>query len=73
LLARNFSELNRIGNNLNQTARAQNELLLIAREMGDDRLAGIIAATIEQNRAIYRDLAETLAGNRRALGYDREG
>jgi hypothetical protein len=74
LLVRNFSELNRVGNNLNQTTRALNELVLIAREMGADRLVRIVSEAIERNRLATDELLATMAENRRALGYrDREG
>lgn len=53
-----FTELNRQGNNLNQQARAMNELLLIVQSMDNDRLARIITATLEQNRAIYSDIGQ---------------
>ena len=59
------SALNRVGNNLNQMARAQNELLLIAREMGNDRLASIITATMEQTRALLPELSAVFADIRR--------
>jgi hypothetical protein len=39
LLIRHLTEFNRIGNNLNQTTRALNELRLIARELGAGRPA----------------------------------
>jgi hypothetical protein len=58
LLWQYFIELQRQGNNLNQLARAMNELLLIVQTMNNDRLARIIAATLEQNRAIYRDMEQ---------------
>jgi hypothetical protein len=73
LLAHNTAALNRLGSNVNQTTRALNEFLLIARETGADRLARVIIDAIEQNRALAADLALTLAANRYAAGYDREG
>jgi hypothetical protein len=74
LWAQNFTALNRIGNNLNQTARALNELLLIAREMDADRLARIAGDAIERNRAIYDDLRAIFAVlQARSSGDDREG
>jgi Bacterial mobilisation protein (MobC) len=73
LLARNLGELNRIGNNLNQTTRALNELVLIAREMGADRLARIADDAIERNRLALDDLRAAVAENVGAVGgYDRE-
>jgi hypothetical protein len=73
LLARNNAELNHIGSNLNQTTRALNELVLIAREIGNDPLARANLDAIERTRAIIADLAVTFAANRCAAGYDREG
>jgi Bacterial mobilisation protein (MobC) len=58
LLARTNADLNRIGNNLNQIARALNIQESVA-------LPGIEAARAE--------LLEALAGIRRALGHDRQG
>ena len=57
LLARNNAALNRIGNNLNQVARALNR---------DDPER----QSVEELRAA---LLATLAANRRALGHDCEG
>ena len=73
LWAQNFTALNRIGNNLNQTARALNELLLIAQEMNADRLARIAGDAIERNRAIYDELCATFAVLHARSGDDREG
>jgi hypothetical protein len=73
LLARNNAELNHIGSNLNQTTRALNELVLIAREIGNDPLARANLDAVERTRAIIADLAVTFAANRYAAGYDREG
>jgi len=74
LLSRNFSELNRVGNNLNQTTRALNELVLIAREIGADRLMRIAREAIERSETATDELRAVMAENRRALGYrDREG
>jgi hypothetical protein len=73
LLARNNAALNQIGNNLNQTTRALNELVLIADAMGDGRLARLLGYAIERNREIHRDLKATLAANRRVFGDDSEG
>jgi hypothetical protein len=73
LLARNFGELNRVGNNLNQTTRALNELVLIAREMGADRLVRIAREAIRRSETALDELRAVAAENRRALGYrDRE-
>ena len=67
-VVRTLVALNRIGSNVNQTTRALNEFLLIARETGADRLASVITDAIEQNRAIADDLVMTLDACRRALG-----
>lgn len=74
LLSRNFGELNRVGNNLNQTTRALNELVLIAREIGADRLVRIAREAIERSETAIDELRAVMAENRHALGYrDREG
>jgi hypothetical protein len=68
-LARNNAELNMIGSNLNQAARALNEIAL---EDGNGQLAQVAHLT-EPIHAVLEDLRQTLAANRRALGHDREG
>ena len=68
-LARNNAELNMIGSNLNQAARALNEIALDA---GDGRLSQVAHLT-EPIHAVLEALQLTLAANRRALGHDREG
>jgi hypothetical protein len=73
LLAQADAEMNHIGSNINQTARALNELLLSGVQSGDDRLGRLIEDILEMNRTAYRDLAVTLAATRQAAGYDREG
>ena len=73
LLAQAVAELNRIGNNLNQTARALNELRLIGIESGNDRLARVIDDMREVNQDALRDLKVTMRATREAAGYDREG
>jgi hypothetical protein len=73
LLARNNAELNHIGSNENQRARALNELRIYAREIGADRLERIITEEIERTREIIDDIRRTLAANRRAFGYDSQG
>jgi len=73
LWAQNFTALNRIGNNLNQTARALNELVLIAREMGADRLTRIAGDAIERNRAALDELRAMFAVLRARSGDDRQG
>jgi hypothetical protein len=57
LLALNNAELNRVGNNLNQIAKALNQ--------GNDIDPFELRATITE-------LQEVLTANRRALGYDRK-
>jgi len=73
LLARHLSEFNRTGNNLNQTARALNELRLIAREMEADRLARIVADAMERNRTALDELSAAIAAHIGARSDDREG
>lgn len=68
-LARNNAELNKIGSNLNQAARALNEIAL---DTGDGRLTQLAYLT-EPILAVLEELKLTLAANRRALGHDREG
>jgi hypothetical protein len=69
LLARNMAELNRVGVNLNQMARALNEIAL---NEGTGRLAQVahIVRPIQEALAALRG---TLTVNCRALGYDSEG
>lgn len=68
LLARTYADLNRIGNNLNQIARALNEIALI----GDTERLGWETTDLTENiREIQADLALTLFTIRQALGYDR--
>jgi Mobilization protein NikA len=69
LLAGNTAELNHIGGNLNQMARALNEIALTDGSGGLAQVAELAApiqTTLDQLRA-------ALAANRRALGYDSEG
>jgi hypothetical protein len=68
-LARNNAELNMIGSNLNQAARALNEIAL---EDGTGQLAQVAHLT-EPIHAVLEALRLTLAANRRAVGHDREG
>lgn len=58
LLALNNAELNRVGNNLNQIAKALNQ--------GND-------IDPFELRAAITELQEVLTANRRALGYGRKG
>jgi hypothetical protein len=69
LLARNTAELNHIGSNLNQTARALNE---IARDDGSGGLAQV-AHLVRPIQTTLDELRAALAANRSALGYDSEG
>jgi hypothetical protein len=66
LHARQLSEFNRIGNNLNQATRALNELRIIAREIAADRLARIIGDAIERNRTAIEELRAALMASLRA-------
>lgn len=69
LLARNTAALNHIGSNLNQTARALNEIALGG---GRGRLAQV-AHLVAPIQTTLADLRRALADNRRALGYDSQG
>jgi len=73
LLAQHLSAFNRIGNNLNQTTRALNELRLVAQEMDADRLTRIVSDAIERNRQAVDELRIAIAANLAAFGRDREG
>jgi hypothetical protein len=66
-------ELNRVGNNLNQIARALNELALVAREQGSRRLELRIEALDAAIRDAPDVLAVPLAAIQAALSRDREG
>jgi hypothetical protein len=66
-------ELNRVGNNLNQIARALNELALVAREQGSHRLELRIEALDAAIRDAPDVLAVPLAAIQAALSRDREG
>ena len=68
-LARNNAELNMIGSNLNQAARALNEIAL---EDGNGQLAQVAHLT-EPILAVLDAVRQALAANRQALGHDREG
>lgn len=69
LLARNTAALNHIGSNLNQTARALNEIAL---GDGSERLAQV-AHLVAPIQTTLADLRRALGDNRRALGYDSQG
>jgi hypothetical protein len=73
LLARTNAELNRVGNNLNQIARALNEIVLEETEAPRDRLAQLVAELEQPNRAGMDELTGVLREIRRALGYDSQG
>ena len=74
LLAQHLSAFNRIGNNLNQTTRALNELRLIAQEMEAERLTRITGDAIEQNRLALDELRTAVSAILRLSGQrDREG
>jgi Bacterial mobilisation protein (MobC) len=66
-------ELNRVGNNLNQIARALNELAFVAREQGSRRLELRIEALDAAIRDAPDVLAVPLAAIQAALSRDREG
>ena len=66
-------ELNRVGNNLNQIARALNELALVAHEQGSRRLEIRIEALDAAIRDAPDVLAVPLAAIQAALSRDREG
>jgi hypothetical protein len=73
LLVQHLSALNRVGNNLNQTTRALNELRLMADESGADRLAQRTEDAIAQSEAAIDEVREAINVVCRALGYDRQG
>jgi hypothetical protein len=74
LLARNMAELNRIGGNINQGIRALNEIALAAPAAAErDRLAYELETLRKLFGAVFDELTPTLAANREALGYDRQG
>jgi hypothetical protein len=70
LLTQGISALNRVGNNLNQRARAYNELVIIARELGADRLERILTDAMEQNQTEIDELRAAFNDIRRAFGWD---
>jgi len=69
LLAGNTAALNHIGSNLNQMARALNEIALGG---GSGRLAQV-AHLVAPIQTTLDELRTALAANRRALGYDSQG
>ena len=66
-------ELNRVGNNLNQIARALNELALVAHEQSSRRLELRIEELAAAIRGAPDALAVPLAAIHAALSRDREG
>jgi hypothetical protein len=66
-------ELNRVGNNQNQIARALNELVLIARDERDRRLETRIEQLADAIRGLPVAFAVSLAAIQAALSRDREG
>jgi hypothetical protein len=64
---------NRAGNNQNQIARALNELLVIAREQGNDRLENLLMELADAVRGLPVLFAEPVAAILAALGHDRQG
>jgi hypothetical protein len=66
-------ELNRVGNNLNQIARALNELALVAHEQSSRRLEFQIEALDAAIRCAPDALAVSLTAIQAALSRDREG
>jgi hypothetical protein len=70
-LAHAVAEFNRAGGNLNQIARALNEIA--AREEGRGRLAELVAELTLPIRALRDDFAVPLAAILAALGHDRQG
>lgn len=69
LIARNTAALNHIGSNLNQMARALNEIAL---DDGSGRLAQVAELATPIDTTLHA-LRAVLAANRLALGYDSEG
>lgn len=70
-LAHAVAELNRAGNNLNQIARALNEIA--AREEGRGDLAELVDELAEPIRAVRSEFTVPLAAILSALGHDRQG
>ncbi|OYV36435.1 MAG: hypothetical protein B7Z80_15540 [Rhodospirillales bacterium 20-64-7] len=64
---------NRAGNNQNQTVRALNELLLIAREQSNMRLESMVLELADAIRGMPDLFAEPIAAILAALHHDREG
>jgi len=73
LLAQHVTALSRIGNNLNQTTRALNELRLLADGIEADRLAQRVEDAIAQSEAAIDEVREAVNAVFRALGHDRQG
>jgi hypothetical protein len=64
---------NRAGNNQNQLARGVNELLLIAREQGNERLENLAKELAQAIRGLPMLFAEPVAAVLAALQHDRQG
>lgn len=73
LLAQHVTALNRVGNNLNQTTRALNELRLMADGSETDRLEQRVEDAIAQSTAAIDEVREAVSAVFRALGHDRQG
>jgi len=72
-LTRALVELNRVGNNQNQIARALNELVLIVREQGTRRLEVKIDQLAQAILDLPAAFAVPLAAIHAAMSDDREG
>lgn len=72
-LTQAVAAFNRVGNNHNQTARALNELLLIAQEQTNTRLESMVAELADAIRGLPDLFAEPVAAIKAVLSYDREG
>lgn len=72
-LTKALVELNRVGNNQNQIARALNELVLIVREQGTRRLEIKIDQLAQAILDLPSEFAVPLAAIHAAMSDDREG
>jgi len=72
-LAHAVAEFNRAGNNLNQIARALNEIAAREEGRGRDRLAELVDELAAPIRAVRAEFATPLAAILSALGHDRQG
>jgi hypothetical protein len=64
---------NRAGNNQNQTTRALNELLLVARDQSNARLESMVLELADAIRGLPGLFAAPVAAILAAMGHDREG